>query len=87
MRNTSTIPALVWIKLLHTAAWFFFAGCIVAIPVAGFLREFVWATVLSGLVWLESAVLAVNRYRCPSTDVAARHTADRQDNSDIYLPL
>ena len=87
MRNTSTVPTLVWIKLLHTAAWLFFAGCIVAIPVVGILRQFVWATVLSGLVWLECAVLAVNRCRCPLTDVAARHTADRQDNFDIYLPL
>ena len=26
---------LVQIKLLHTAIWFFFAGCIVAIPVVG----------------------------------------------------
>ena len=26
---------LVQIKLLHTAVWFFFAGCIIAIPIVG----------------------------------------------------
>ena len=87
MRSTSTVPALVWIKLLHTAVWFFFAGCIVVIPVAGMLRQFVWAAIFSGLVLIECTILAVNRCRCPLTDVAARHTADRQDNFDIYLPL
>ena len=51
------------------------------------LRKFLWAAIFSGLVWLECAVLAVNRCRCPLTDVAARHTADRQDNFDIFLPV
>ena len=32
---------LVQIKLLHTAVWLFFAGCIVAIPVAGAWRHYV----------------------------------------------
>jgi hypothetical protein len=31
-------------------------------------------------------VLAVNGRHCPLTAVAARHTADRRDNFDIYLP-
>lgn len=31
--------------------------------------------------------LPANRLRCPLTDIAARHTADRRANFDIYLPL
>jgi hypothetical protein len=31
--------------------------------------------------------LAVNRMRCPLTDLAARHTDRREANLDIYLPL
>ena len=36
---------------------------------------------------VEVVILAANRMRCPLTAVAARHTDDRQDNFDIYLPL
>ena len=79
--------ALTRIKLLHTAVWCVFAGCIVAIPFATYGRRWELALILSGLVWLECAVLALNRCRCPLTDVAARHTEERADNFDIYLPL
>ena len=79
--------ALVTIKLLHTVVWAFFAGCIVAIPVAGARRQFTWAAGLTTVVLVECAVLAANRGRCPLTDLAARHTGERADNFDIYLPL
>jgi len=32
-------------------------------------------------------VLALNRWRCPLTGIAARYTDNRRDNFDIYLPL
>jgi hypothetical protein len=67
--------------------WLFFVGCIVAIPITGALRRFRCAAVLSGLVFVECAALAGNRGRCPLTDLAARYTAERSDNFDIYLPL
>ena len=79
--------ALIAIKLIHTAIWLFFAGCIVAIPVAAAQRHFRNVLVSTGLVLLECAVLAFNHGRCPLTDFAARFTPDRQDNFDIYLPL
>ncbi len=77
---------LVGIKSLHSAVWLFFAGCIVLIPLAGAIGRFLWAGVLSGLVLLECVVLALNRGRCPLTDVAARYTDERAANFDIYLP-
>lgn len=85
--QSKAIDRLVRIKLLHTAVWLFFAGCIVAIPVAGVRRQFLWAAILSGLVLIECAVLAVNQGRCPLTNVAARYTGERAANFDIYLPL
>ena len=42
---------------------------------------------LIAFVLIEVVVLAVNGMRCPLTGVAARYTAERQDNFDIYLPL
>ena len=79
--------ALVAVKLLHTAVWAFFAGCVVAIPIAGAGRHFRAAAILSGLVLLECGILAANRGRCPLTDVAGGYTQERADNFDIYLPL
>jgi len=86
-RQLKRFPVLVAIKLSHTAIWLFFAGCIVAIPFTGARRQFLWAAVLTGLVLVECAILAVNRFRCPLTDVACRYTGERADNFDIYLPL
>jgi hypothetical protein len=85
--QSERLTVLAGIKLLHTAIWLFFAGCIVAIPIAGARRQFLWAVVLSGLVLVECAVLAVNRCRCPLTSLAGRYTEERADNFDIYLPL
>jgi hypothetical protein len=79
--------ALIGIKLVHTLIWFFFAGCIVAIPLLSAWRQFRWAAVLSGIVLMECAVLAMNRGRCPLTDFAALYTKERRENFDIYLPL
>lgn len=77
---------LVRIKLLHTAVWAFFVACILLIPITAARGEFVWSAVCSGLVWLECAVLALNKGRCPLTDAAARHGPESAHNFDIYLP-
>ena len=50
------------------------------------MHKFRWAVFLTGLVLVECAILAVNRGRCPLTDVAGRYTNAREDNFDIYLP-
>ena len=85
--QSEQIHMLTRIKLVHTAIWFFLVGCIIAIPIAGALRHFRGAAVLSGLVLVECTVLAMNRGHCPLTDVAGRCTKDRTENFDIYLPL
>src|SRR5579872_5919438 len=74
--------ALFGIKLVHTVIWAFFAGCIVAIPMAAAWGNFRWALVLSGLVTIECAILALNGGRCPLTDLAAGYTEERADNFD-----
>lgn len=78
---------LLWVKAIHTLVWAGFASAIVAIPVLTAMDALRWASWLSGLVFVEVAVLAVNRMRCPLTDIATRFTADRADNFDIFLPL
>lgn len=75
------------IKLLHTAVWAFFASCVVGIPVATAQANYELALILIVVVAAEVVVLLVNGMRCPLTGIAARHTQNRQDNFDIYLPL
>ena len=85
--DAENVAALRKVKLLHTVAWAFFAGCIVLLPFAAWLRRFDVALILIVIVAFEVAVLVWNRFKCPLTDVAARYTDDRRDNFDIYLPL
>jgi len=78
---------LIVIKLAHTIVWAFFASCIVAIPIASWRDEHRAAAWLIAIVFVEVLVLVLNRMRCPLTSLAARHTTDRLENFDIYLPL
>lgn len=83
--NAST--TLLAIKLAHTVAWAFFAACVVLLPVAVFRGRLDLAAVLIAIVAFEILVLALNRGACPLTSIAARYTADRRANFDIFLPL
>jgi len=78
---------LIAIKLLHTVIWAFMVGCILALPVAAIKRHFRWASILTMIILMECAVVALNRGRCPLTDVAGRFTVERASNFDIYLPV
>ena len=75
------------IKALHTVIWAIMAASILALPWAAWSGRFRWAFGLTLLVVGECMVLAVNRGRCPLTDVAARYTHERAANFDIYLPM
>lgn len=77
---------LTIIKLAHTVVWALFAGCVIAIPVLSWIGEVRYAAACAAVVALEVVVLALNRWRCPLTGVAARYTSDRRTNFDIYLP-
>lgn len=83
----TTDASLRSIKALHTIVWAFFAGCIVAIPMLGYIGRYHQAVALIGVVLIEVLILVANRLRCPLTAVAARYTNDRSDNFDIYLPV
>jgi polyferredoxin len=78
--------ALRAIKVVHTMVWALFAGCVLAIPIVSWLGDYAAAFWLSALVLVEVAVLALNRWSCPLTALAARYTTDRRANFDIYLP-
>lgn len=83
----SPAAALRAVKALHTLVWAFFASCVLALQVVAWRADTKGAWLLIGVVLVEVMVLALNRWRCPLTAVAARYTAERRDNFDIYLPL
>ena len=74
------------IRLLHTFVWAVFAACVIAIPVLSWRGKLGYAALCAIAVAGEVLVLAFNQWRCPLTDAAARHTGDRRENFDIYLP-
>jgi len=78
---------LTAIKLFHTIVWAGFVACILGVFAAASAGRFGLATVFIGVVLVEVVILLVNEMRCPLTGVAARYTAERADNFDIYLPL
>ncbi len=79
--------ALRLIKVVHTAVWAFFVAVILAIPGLAWRGRYAFAAGCAAIVAVEGVVLVANGWRCPLTDLAARHTPDRRDNFDIYLPL
>lgn len=83
----SASAALRAVKTVHTLAWALFAGCILALPIVTWRRNFMAAMVLIAIVLVEVLILLANQFKCPLTAVAARYTDDRRDNFDIYLPL
>jgi hypothetical protein len=85
-RISQRVNPLVTIKLVHTAIWAVLAGCILALPITALLHRFDWAVILTAIVLVECGVLALNRGRCPLTDVAVRLTDERAGNFDIYHP-
>jgi len=60
------------VRLLHTAVWAVFAGCVAAIPWLTWKGWFGAAAVLAMIVLGEVVVLWLNHWRCPLTAVAAR---------------
>jgi membrane-bound metal-dependent hydrolase YbcI (DUF457 family) len=75
------------IRAIHTIAWAFFAGCILAIPVYAWRGNFKTAAILCAVVFVEVLILVVNKWNCPLTPIAARYTENRRANFDIYLPI
>jgi hypothetical protein len=74
------------VKVLHTAIWAIMAGAVITLPFTAWMGNFPCTLGLTLLITAECLVLALNRGRCPLTDVAARYTDERSDNFDIYLP-
>ena len=83
--DAGNIPLTV-IKTMHTIVWAFFAGCILAIPVAAWLTAYQVAAWFAITVFIEVLILALNRFWCSLTSLAAPYTGDRRENLDIYLP-
>ena len=75
------------VKVAHTVVWALLVAVIFAIPLMAWRERFTAVAWLTAIMFVETAVLLINGWRCPLTDLAARYTDDRRANFDIYLPL
>lgn len=82
----NALTRLQLVKVIHTLAWAFFVACIAGIIAAAWWSDLRVAGMLIAVVAVEVGILALNHWRCPLTDVAARYTSNRRPNFDIYLP-
>lgn len=82
-----SVDTLFWLKLSHTIIWAFFVGCILAIPITAQLGQFHLTLIFIVCVCVEVAVLLLNRWKCPLSNVAENLTEERQENFDIFLPI
>ena len=78
--------ALRLVQFAHTVVWAFFVACIAGIYWFACNDRLPAAALCAGIVTVAVVVLAANAWRCPLTSVAARFTADRRANFDIWLP-
>jgi hypothetical protein len=75
------------IKTVHSAVFLTIAAAIVHIFVAGLRgRPSGWTGPAIGLALGESAIFAVNRFRCPLTEVVKNLTGESVRVTDIFLP-
>ena len=82
----SRYRSLIAIKVVHTLVWAFFVACILSIWIFALRADFIDAALSIGIVFIEVVVLALNKWRCPLSPIAARYTQDCRGNFDIYLP-
>jgi hypothetical protein len=87
MKTEEDSLPLIFLKLLHTVVWAFFAGCILFILYRGFFGPidiWVWGAIF--MVLIEAFVLLINKWSCPITPIARKYTDSQKENFDIYLP-
>jgi hypothetical protein len=78
---------LLYVKILHTIAWAFFAACVFYVVYSGVFNKIstlTWWTI--GFVILEALTLFAFKWTCPLTIVARRYSNSEKHNFDIFPP-
>lgn len=82
--RTAVIPA---IKIVHTLAWLSIESCVLYVLYTGLAGRTDKRVGIAGAIVVgETLVFAANGFRCPLTELAERHGAERGSVTDIYLP-
>jgi hypothetical protein len=78
---------LLYIKLVHTLIWVFFATLtfyILYAGVTGNINLYTWIAI--GFIIAEGLVLLIFNKFCPLTLIARKYSDSQKDNFDIFLP-
>jgi hypothetical protein len=79
--------ALFYLKLVHTAVFFYMCVCLGYLLYAGVARAFGWLVVVAiASILGEGLALLLNRGRCPLTTLAEKSGALRGSVTDLFLP-
>ncbi len=76
-----------YIKSIHTFVWIIMASANFLAFYLAFIGNFgawFWAALV--LLSAEIIVITANKWKCPITGWAEKHTSSRHPNFDIYLP-
>jgi hypothetical protein len=75
------------IKLVHTAVFWILSLCVLYSLFSGIAGRITpWTWVATGLLLVESIVLAASGWTCPLTLLAERQGAPRGSVADLFLP-
>lgn len=75
------------IKFIHTLVWVVMAAAVFEVlweSISGYFTPMLPFSL--ALIVVEILILVLNRGECPLRFIAARHTEDRHDGFDIYIP-
>lgn len=75
------------IKLVHTIIFLLMSACVAYILYAGITRTYNWYLAAAiAAVLIEGAVLILNNWQCPLTELARKHGASRGSVTDMFYP-
>ena len=87
MKRLSNNTKLNLLRLIHTMIWCILVAAILYILYAGIfdrVNMLVWLCI--GLVFIESIILLICKWKCPLTLLGYRYTNNHAIGFDIFLP-
>ncbi len=78
---------IILIKLIHSLIFWFQMACIAYLLYAAITRDFyIFILIPIGSILLNGLLLALNKGRCPFTNLAEQYGAERGSVTDLFLP-
>ncbi len=78
---------LFFIKLTHSILFIVILACVIYILYSGIAENYNWTLFVAiGVILIEGLVLIFNNWRCPLTNLAKKHGAEKGTVTDMFCP-